>query len=116
MGLTDMSDEILRERSIEPALATDRAFRAIKDARGDGGPSVEARALCRSLRTLAWHSMSCVCADCLYMDENLYLVSRVRFNRIDGDAYGVPGGEYDRAMREIITETDEDGFLIVRVG
>jgi hypothetical protein len=51
------------------------------------------------------------------MDENLYLVSRVRFNRIDGDAYGVPGGEYDRAMREIIThETDEDGFLIVRVG
>ena len=88
-----MLDDVMRERSIEPALATDRAFRAIKDARGDSGPSVEARALCRSLRTLAWHSMSCVCADCLYMDENTGCSTNVRFNRIDGDAYGTTRGK-----------------------
>jgi hypothetical protein len=50
------------------------------------------------------------------MDENLHWAKKVRFNRVDEDTYGANGREYDRAMREIITETDEDGFMIERVG
>ena len=93
MGWTVVSDDILRERSIEPALVTDRAFRAIKAARGDSGPSMEALALCRSLRTLAWHSISCVCADCLFMDEYLGASDKIRFDRVDGDSYAYYRGK-----------------------